>query len=120
MFALHLYAKKWGFGKVFRRMIYSLFTEIDLANKKCAFRRTENRSGLFPQTCFLSLFFVTEWQKEGFSHQLHSESESVGEGIALGDAVHLVHAILELLKCFLLLVRECTVQLFAIPGYQLQ
>ena len=120
MFALHLYAKKWGFGKVFRRMIYSLFTEIDLANKKCAFRRTENRSGLFPQTCFLSLFFFTEWQKEGFSHQLHSESESVGEGISLGNAVHLVHAILELFQRFLLLGCDRAIQLLSVPGDQFQ
>ena len=31
--------KKWGFGRVFWRMIYSLFTETALANKKCALRR---------------------------------------------------------------------------------
>ena len=52
----------------------------------------------------LLLFFLTQWQKKGFSHQLYSESESVGKGIALGDAVHLVHAVLEFFKCFLLLV----------------
>jgi len=39
------------------------------------------------------LLVFADWQKEGFSHQLHSDSESVGEGIALGDAVHLVHAV---------------------------
>ena len=33
----HLYAKKWGFGKVFWRMIYSLFTEIALENKNAPF-----------------------------------------------------------------------------------
>ena len=59
-------------------------------------------------------------QKEGFSHQLHSESEAVGKGIPLGDAVHLVHAVLKLFECFLLLVRECFPQLIAILGYQLQ
>ena len=59
-------------------------------------------------------------QKEGLSHQLHSESESVGEGISLGDAMHFVHAFLELFECFLLLVRECFSQLIAIPGYQLK
>ena len=32
-----LYAKKWGFGKVFWRMIYSLFTEIALENKNAPF-----------------------------------------------------------------------------------
>ena len=37
------------------------------------------------------IFILTQWQKEGFSHQLHSESEAVGEGVALGNAVHLVH-----------------------------
>ena len=35
--ASHLYAKKWGFGKVFWRMIYSLFTEIALENKNAPF-----------------------------------------------------------------------------------
>ena len=44
-FAPHLYAKKWGFGKVFRRIIYSLFTEIVLANKKCTFRCMAKKSG---------------------------------------------------------------------------
>ena len=68
----------------------------------------------------LLLFFLTQWQKKGFSHQLHSESESVGEGIALGDAVHLVHAVLELFECFLLLAPKRSVQFLAIPGYQLQ
>ena len=66
------------------------------------------------------IFILTQWQKEGFSHQLHSESEAVGEGIALGDAVHLVHAFLKLFECFLLLVRERAVQFLAIPGYQFQ
>ena len=59
----------------------------------------------------LLLFVLTQWQKEGFSHQLHSESEAVGESIALGDAVHLVHAILEFFKRFLLLLCKCAVQL---------
>ena len=67
----------------------------------------------------LLLFVLAQWQKKGFSHQLHSESETVGEGIALSDAVHLVHAILELLKCFFLLIREGAVQFLAIPGDQL-
>ena len=58
----------------------------------------------FFQTCFLSLVIVTQGQKKGFSHQLHSEPESVGEGIALGDAVHLIHTFLESIKRFLLLV----------------
>ena len=46
---------------------------------------------------------LTDKQKEGFSHQPHSESESVGEGISLGDAVHLVHAVLKLFERFFLL-----------------
>ena len=68
----------------------------------------------------LLLFFLAQWQKKGFSHQLYSESEFVGEGIALGDAVHLVHAILELFKCFFLLIRECAVQFLTVPGNQFQ
>ena len=68
----------------------------------------------------LPLLVFANRQKEGLSHQLHSESESVGEGITLGDAVHLVHAFLELLECFFLLFRERAAQLFSIPGYQLQ
>ena len=67
----------------------------------------------------LPLLVFANWQKEGFSHELHAESESIGEGIALGDAVHLVHALLKLFECVFLLIRECTVQLFAIPGNQL-
>ena len=66
------------------------------------------------------LLVFADWKKEGFSHQLHSESEAIGECIALGDAVHLVHAFLELFKRFLLLVRKRSVQLLAIPGYQFQ
>ena len=72
------------------------------------------------QAVALQILILSQWQKECFSHQPHSQAESAGEGIEIGDAVHLVHVFLELLKCFLLLVRECTVQLFAIPGYQLQ
>ena len=51
------------------------------------------------------ILILTQWQKEGFCHQLHSESEAVGEGVALGNAVHLVHAVLKFFKCFLLFVR---------------
>ena len=51
----------------------------------------------------LQIFILSQWQKKGFSHQLHSESESVGEGIALGDTVHFVHTFLEFLQRFLLL-----------------
>ena len=42
------------------------------------------------------------------------------EQCTLGDAMHLIHAVLELFECFLLLFRERAVQLLAIPGYQLQ
>ena len=66
------------------------------------------------------LLIFADWQKEGFSHQLHPESKTVGEGIALGDAVHLVHAFLKLFKRFLLLIRESAVQFLAVPGNQLQ
>ena len=68
----------------------------------------------------LLIFVLAQWQKEGFSHQLHTESEAVGEGIALGDAVHLVHAVLKLFECFFLLIRERTIQFLAVPGDKLQ
>ena len=71
-------------------------------------------------TTFLSLFILPQGQKEGFSHQLHSESETAGEGIALSDAVHLVHAFLEFLQRFLLLIRERAIQFLSVPGDQLQ
>ena len=66
------------------------------------------------------LFVLTDRQKEGFCHQPHAQAETVGEGIALGDAMHLIHAFLELFQRFFLLVRERAVQLLAIPGNQLQ
>ena len=66
------------------------------------------------------LLIFANRKKEGFSHQLRSKSETIGEGIALDDAVHLVHAFLELFECFLLLFRERAVQFFTIPGDQLQ
>ena len=68
----------------------------------------------------LLIFILTQGQKEGFCHQLHTEPKSVGEGIALGYAVHLVHAVLELFKRFLLLVRERAVQFLAVPGYEFE
>ena len=67
----------------------------------------------------LLIFILTQGQKEGFCHQLHTEPKSVGKGIALGDAVHLVHAVLELLQCFFLLIRERAVQFLTVPGDQL-
>ena len=68
----------------------------------------------------LLIFILTQGQKEGFCHQLHTEPKSVGEGIALGYAVHLVHAVLELFERFLLLFRKGSVQILAVPGNQLQ
>ena len=74
--------------------------------------------------CYLApvavLFVLTDRQKEGFCHQPHAQAETVGEGIALGYAVHLVHAVLKLLKRFLLLFRERFSQLLSVPGDQLQ
>ena len=66
------------------------------------------------------IIIFSHWQKERYSHQLHSESESVGEGIAFGDAVHLVHAFLKLFQRFFLLVRKRAVQFLTIPGDQFQ
>ena len=66
------------------------------------------------------IFILTQGQKEGFCHQLHTESEAVGKGVALGDAMHLVHAILEFFKRFLLLLCKCAVQFLTVPGNQLQ
>ena len=79
------------------------------------------------QAVALRILILTQGQKEGFSYQLHSESEAIGEGIALGDAVHLIHAVLELFERFLrplsirgLLSRERTFQFLTVPGNQLQ
>ena len=63
---------------------------------------------------------LTDKQKETFCYQLHSKTEAVGEGIALGNAMHLVHAVLELFERFLLLFRERAVQFLTVPGNQLQ
>ena len=75
---------------------------------------------LYARPIELLIFVLAQWQKEGFSHQLHSEPEAVGEGIALGYAVHLVHAVLELFERFLLLVRERAVQFLAVLGDELK
>jgi len=37
------------------------------------------------------LLIFANRQKKGFGHQLHAKTENVGEGIAFGDAVHLVY-----------------------------
>ena len=75
---------------------------------------------LYARPIELLIFVLAQWQKEGFSHQLHSEPEAVGKGIAFDDAVHLVHTVLELFKRFLLLVCKRFSQLLAVPGDQLQ
>ena len=103
------------------RIVYVLFTKADFANKKMRLSaHIKEGWALYARPIELLIFVLAQWQKEGFSHQLHSESEAVGEGIAFGDAVHLVHAFLELLKCFLLLVRERTIQFLTVSGNQLQ
>ena len=103
------------------RIVYVLFTKADFANKKMRLSaHIKEGWALYARPIELLIFVLAQWQKEGFSHQLHSEPEAVGEGIALGDAVHLVHAILELFKCFFLLIRECAVQFLAIPGYEFE
>ena len=103
------------------RIVYVLFTKADFANKKMRLSaHIKEGWALYARPIELLIFVLAQWQKEGFSHQLHSEPEAVGKGIALGDAVHLVHAILEFLQCFLLLFRERFSKLLAVPGYQLQ
>ena len=103
------------------RIVYVLFTKADFANKKMRLSaHIKEGWALYARPIELLIFVLAQWQKEGFSHQLHSEPEAVGKGIALCDAVHLVHAILELFKCFFLLIRECAVQFLSISGDQLQ
>ena len=101
------------------RIVYVLFTKADFANKKMRLSaHIKEGWALYARPIELLIFVLAQWQKEGFSHQLHSESEAVGEGVALGDAVHLIHAVLELFKRFLLLVREGSTKLVAIPRHQ--
>ena len=103
------------------RIVYVLFTKADFANKKMRLSaHIKEGWALYARPIELLIFVLAQWQKEGFSHQLHSEPEAVGKGIVFGDAVHLVHAILKLFQRFLLLFRECSVQFFAVPGDQLQ
>ncbi len=103
------------------RIVYVLFTKSDFANKKMRLSaHIKEGWALYARPIELLIFVLAQWQKEGFSHQLHSEPEAVGKGIAFGDAVHLVHTFLELFECFLLLVRERGVQFFAVPGDQFQ
>ena len=103
------------------RIVYVLFTKADFANKKMRLSaHIKEGWALYARPIELLIFVLAQWQKEGFSHQLHSEPEAVGKGIALGDAVHLVHAILEFFKRFLLLLCKCAVQFLTVPGNQLQ
>ena len=84
------------------------------------FEKHEEGWALDVHPSYSPILILPQCQKEGFSHQLHSESKAMGEGIALGDAVHLVHAVLELFECFFLLFRKCSVQFLSVPGNQLQ
>ena len=103
------------------RIVYVLFTKADFANKKMRLSaHIKEGWALYARPIELLIFVLAQWQKEGFSHQLHSEPEAVGKGIAFGDAVHLVHAVLKLFKRFLLLFRKGSVQILAVPGDQLQ
>ena len=86
----HLYPKIWGFGKVFWRIIYSLFTEIVLTNKKCTFRCMAKKVRALSAQTPIVLFVTFDWQKKCYSHQPHAQAEAVGKGITLGDAVHLI------------------------------
>ena len=102
------------------RIVYVLFTKADFANKKMRLSaHIKEGWALYARPIELLIFVLAQWQKEGFSHQLHSEPEAVGNGIALGDDVHFVHAVLELFKRFLLLFRKGSVQFLAVPGDQL-
>ena len=103
------------------RIVYVLFTKADFANKKMRLSAYIKEGwALYARPIELLIFVLAQWQKEGFSHQLHSESETVGKGIAFGDAVHLVHAVLKLFKRFFLLICERTIQFLAVPSDQLQ
>ena len=103
------------------RIVYVLFTKADFANKKMRLSaHIKEGWALYARPIELLIFVLAQWQKEGFSHQLHSEPEAVGKGIAFGDAVHLVHAILELFQRFLLFVRKRTVQFLTVPGYEFE
>ena len=102
------------------RIVYVLFTKADFANKKMRLSaHIKEGWALYARPIELLIFVLAQWQKEGFCHQLHPESEAVGEGIALCDAVHLIHAVLKFFKCFFLLVCERSVQFLTVPGNQL-
>ena len=103
------------------RIVYVLFTKADFANKKMRLSaHIKEGWALYARPIELLIFVLAQWQKECFRHQPHFQAETVGECIALGDTVHLVHAILKLFKRFFLLVREHDVQFLTVPGNQLQ
>ena len=85
------------------RLLYHIFVNISIAlliftQRVRTFmdvKKHEEGWALNTHPSYSPIFILTQWQKEGFSHQLHSESEAVGEGVALGNAVHLVHAVLK-------------------------
>ena len=117
----HLIGQKMGKIHPSPRIVYVLFTKADFANKKMRLSaHIKEGWALYARPIELLIFVLAQWQKEGFSHQLHSEPEAVGKGVALGDAVHLVHVLLELFKSFFLLVRERAVKFLSISGDQLQ
>ena len=69
--------------------------------------------------CGLLLLVLIQVQKKGFGRQQYSKSESVREGIALGDAVHLVHTVLKFLQRYFLLFCKRSVRFLTVPGDQL-
>ena len=79
------------------KTLYHIFVNISIALlifAQCVrnfmdVRKREEGWALDTHPSYSPIFILTQGQKEGFSHQLHSESEAVGEGVALGNAVHL-------------------------------
>ena len=78
--------------------------------------RKEARDKPEPQFHF-SFFLTDRWQK-CFRHQAHTQAKSISERLALGDAVHLVAAVLILLQRFLLLFCQRSIQFLAVPDHQ--
>ena len=117
----HLIGQKMGKIQSSPRIVYVLFTKADFANKKMRLSaHIKEGWALYARPIELLIFVLAQWQKEGFIHQLYSESEAVGKGIALGDAVHLIHAFLEFLQRFLLFVCKRAVQFLSVPGYEFE
>ena len=71
-------------------MIYSLFTEIVLANKKCTSQCMAKKVRALSAQTPIVLFVTFDWQKKCYSHQPHVQAEAAGEVVARGDAVHLI------------------------------